>query len=103
VTEFAQSEPVPPGAGPAAGRLPERRYANPDPTGAPSLDAIDVALEGGPVDLPAELRQQRVASDSSKIKVRYYGGYEHFERVPAAVGDGGAAVFRWTGRTRIAE
>ncbi|MDM4719700.1 DUF5988 family protein [Micromonospora sp. WMMA1363] len=39
----------------------------------------------------------------SKIKVRHYGGYEHFERDPAGVVDGAPAVFRWTGRTRIAE
>jgi hypothetical protein len=65
---------------------------------------IDVVLEGGPRNLPAELRIHRRSTDHYKIKVPYCGGYEHFERDPAAsVSDGVPVVFRWTGRTRIAE
>ncbi|MEE3921082.1 DUF5988 family protein [Micromonospora sp. BRA006-A] len=36
-----------------------------------------------------------------KIKILYYGGYEHFERGTATPVE--PVVFRWTGRTRIAE
>ncbi|MEU9508943.1 DUF5988 family protein [Micromonospora sp. NPDC048170] len=68
-----------------------------------AVGIIDVVLEGGPVDLPADLRSRRVARAEEKIKVLHYGGYEHFERgaFPEAVGL--PVVFRWTGRTRIAE
>ncbi|WP_407651656.1 DUF5988 family protein [Actinoplanes sandaracinus] len=34
-----------------------------------------------------------------KVKVPYYGGYEHVEPLDPAVPD----VFPWTGRTRVAE
>jgi Family of unknown function (DUF5988) len=65
---------------------------------------IDVVLEGGPIDLPHDERTRRVWSDERKIKVRFYGGYEHFERGDSAIeGITGPIVFRWTGRTRIAE
>ncbi|BCJ69215.1 hypothetical protein GCM10009779_40330 [Polymorphospora rubra] len=40
---------------------------------------------------------------AEKIKVQYNGGYEHFGRdSPVDVVDV-PVVFRWTGRTRIAE
>ncbi|MFG1674677.1 DUF5988 family protein [Micromonospora sp. NPDC049282] len=71
--------------------------------GADAAGVVEAVLEGGPAMLPAELRNQRVSLVESKIKVRYYGGYEHFERDPAVALDGVPAVFRWTGRTRIAE
>jgi hypothetical protein len=63
---------------------------------------IEAVLEGGPADLPTDLRAHRIRPRECKIKVPHYGGYEHFERDPA---DGYAVptVFRWTGRTRIAE
>ncbi|MEV0002669.1 DUF5988 family protein [Micromonospora sp. NPDC050980] len=73
------------------------------PVSADAAGVVEAVLEGGPAMLPAELRHQRVSMVESKIKVRYYGGYEHFERDPAVVLDGVPAVFRWTGRTRIAE
>ncbi|MEV6694611.1 DUF5988 family protein [Micromonospora sp. NPDC051196] len=64
---------------------------------------IDAVLEGGPADFPAELRAHRVAPTEEKIKVCSYRGYEHFERVGAAGDDTSPVVFRWTGRTRVAE
>lgn len=73
------------------------------PVSAEAAGIIDAVLEGGPVTLPAELRSHRVSLADHKIKVRHYGGYEHFERDPAEAADGTPVVFRWTGRTRIAE
>jgi Family of unknown function (DUF5988) len=65
---------------------------------------IDVILEGGPHNLPADKRVQRALGDETKIKVRFYGGYEHFERAdPVGADDTEPVLFRWTGRTRIAE
>ncbi|MEU7573321.1 DUF5988 family protein [Micromonospora sp. NPDC049240] len=71
--------------------------------GTDAAGIVEAVLEGGPATLPVELRNHRVSPVESKIKVRHYGGYEHFERDPAGVVDGTPAVFRWTGRTRIAE
>ncbi|MCZ7437788.1 DUF5988 family protein [Micromonospora sp. WMMC241] len=79
------------------------RSAWPAQVGADAAGVVEAVLEGGPAMLPAELRNQRVSTVESKIKVRYYGGYEHFERDPAVTLDGVPTVFRWTGRTRIAE
>ncbi|WP_089156420.1 DUF5988 family protein [Micromonospora sp. NBS 11-29] len=62
---------------------------------------VDAVLEGGPDHVPVDLRTHRVPSTEQKIKVSSYGGYEHFER--AGDGDAEPVVFRWTGRTRIAE
>lgn len=70
--------------------------------GADATRLIDVILTGGPANLSEDLRTRRVTTDESKLKVLHYGGYEHFERDPATVRDG-KVVFRWTGRTRIAE
>lgn len=64
---------------------------------------IDAVLEGGPVALPAELRSHRVSWAENKIKVCHGGGYEHFERDPEGTAEGAPVIFRWTGRTRIAE
>ncbi|MEH1100299.1 DUF5988 family protein [Micromonospora sp. CPCC 205561] len=74
-----------------------------DPVARDAAGVIEVVLEGGPVDLPADLRNRRVAKAEEKIKVLHYGGYEHFERgsTPGALDL--PVVFRWTGRTRIAE
>ena len=63
---------------------------------------VEVILEGGPSDLPADQRARRVAPETVKVKVPHYGGYEHFERARPADG-AGPLVFRWTGRTRVAE
>ncbi|WP_431943502.1 DUF5988 family protein [Micromonospora marina] len=72
-----------------------------DPVARDAAGVIDVVLEGGPAGLSADLRSRRVASAEKKIKILYYGGYEHFERGTAATVE--PVVFRWTGRTRIAE
>ncbi|MFG1918443.1 DUF5988 family protein [Micromonospora sp. NPDC048898] len=61
----------------------------------------EVLLRGGPDTLPDELRRMRVPDTEEKVKLMHYGGHEHFER-EAHTGDG-PVVFRWTGRTRIAE
>jgi len=57
---------------------------------------LDVVLEGGPSDLPAEARKRRVPAGDQKVKVEHRGGHEHFERFEAG-------VYRWTTRTKIAE
>jgi len=66
----------------------------------------DALLEGGPVNLPAELREQPVDGSDYKIKIPYNGGYEHFERTDENTGgfDGSPRrIYRWVGRTRVAE
>ncbi|WP_341720704.1 DUF5988 family protein [Micromonospora sp. FIMYZ51] len=78
--------------------------ANPDGGGTATADPdeFDVVLEGGPADLPDALRRRRVTGTTDRIKVMFRGGYEHFHRdisVPATV----PVVYRWAGRTRIAE
>ncbi|MCX4473467.1 DUF5988 family protein [Micromonospora sp. NBC_01655] len=73
------------------------------PIGGDAASIIDVVLEGGPTNLPTELRSRRISPAEDKIKVRHYGGYEHFERDSVRVADELPVVFRWTGRTRIAE
>ncbi|GAA2340346.1 DUF5988 family protein [Streptomyces kunmingensis] len=66
-----------------------------------------VTLVGGPADFPQAQRTQRVdeATARQKIKIKYYGGYQHFE--PFDETDGGSGqpsrTFRWTGFTKIAE
>lgn len=61
-----------------------------------------VILLGGPPAMPADLRVQITSPAQTTIKVSYYGGYEHFEREPDTCADG-LPVFRWTGRTKVAE
>ena len=61
-------------------------------------------LVGGPNDLLASARLQRVLQGLGKIKVRYHGGYEHFEPdLGKAAAEPGHVVYCWTGRTKIAE
>ncbi|WDZ86558.1 DUF5988 family protein [Micromonospora cathayae] len=67
------------------------------------IDDVDAILEGGPADLPLELRVHRTSRTTDKVKVPYYGGYEHFERVGTPAADDRSTVYRWIGRTRIAE
>lgn len=66
---------------------------------------VEAILVGGPADIPDSSRVRKVSAKDRKVKLSRYGGYEHFERdddrSPAAVGE--RIVFRWTGRTRIAE
>lgn len=67
-------------------------------------ETIRVLLEGGPADLPSEMRLQRNALANRKIKLPRHGGYEHFELVEDGEGEGtGSPVFRWTMRTKVAE
>ncbi|TDC58988.1 hypothetical protein E1258_19605 [Micromonospora sp. KC207] len=63
---------------------------------------VDALLRGGPATLPEKLRRQRVPGATDKIKVPYLAGYEHFER-DGTVAPDGLVVFRWTGRTFVAE
>ncbi|WP_328891803.1 DUF5988 family protein [Streptomyces sp. NBC_00316] len=66
-----------------------------------------VELVGGPADLPQAQRTMRVdaAEAQQKIKIKYYGGYQHFEPSDDSGGNGGQSsrTFRWTGFTKIAE
>lgn len=68
---------------------------------------VPAILEGGPTDLPEDLRTRRVVRTDRKVKIPHRGGYEHFELVPRHDGedadDHAPAVFRWTMRTKIAE
>ncbi|GHH38852.1 DUF5988 family protein [Lentzea cavernae] len=64
---------------------------------------VDAVLHGGPADLPQETRAQRVHREEKKVKIPHYGGHEHFERDGAALDERTAVVFRWIGRTRVAE
>ncbi|MEU1753550.1 DUF5988 family protein [Micromonospora matsumotoense] len=65
---------------------------------------IDVVLEGGPGHLPLEWRSRQLAASDQKVKIEHHGGYEHFERDGVAMPDDPQpVVFRWTGRTRVAE
>jgi hypothetical protein len=64
---------------------------------------VDAVLEGGPLDLPANLRRQRAVTRDRKIKVEHRGGYEHFERDENPGREDERVVFRWIARTRIAE
>jgi hypothetical protein len=65
---------------------------------------VDVRLVGGPADFPEARRTLRIdlAQAAEKIKIKYYGGYQHF--VPSGE-DGGhePRIFRWAGATKIAE
>lgn len=74
---------------------------------APVISATNVCaiLEGGPPDLPETSRIQVVSPFAQKIKVSYYGGYEHFERICPLEEDARSqqVVFRWTMRTELAE
>jgi uncharacterized protein DUF5988 len=65
---------------------------------------IKAILTGGPADFPEAFRVRYVPARAGKVKVPFRNGYEHFEHAPAlANNDTGHRVFRWTGRTRVAE
>ncbi|HEV2634963.1 MAG TPA: DUF5988 family protein [Actinocrinis sp.] len=75
-----------------------------------ALDAycaqLDALLEGGPADIPRDLRERMAEPGDGKIKLPHNGGYEHFERTEEHSGgfDGRPRrVYRWVTRTRIAE
>jgi hypothetical protein len=72
---------------------------------ASDVSSVLAMLEGGPANLPSAMRTQTVSQFARKIKVPYYGGYEHFERI-ARIDENVSAehvIFRWTMRTEIAE
>jgi hypothetical protein len=66
------------------------------------MQLIEAWLDGGPSEFPLAARLCITPSGTTKIKVPYLGGYEHFEQVPAASGHT-PVVFRWTMRTKVAE
>jgi hypothetical protein len=69
----------------------------------PGRGPVEVALEGGPADVPRTLRVMHDVVSDGKIKIPRNGGYEHFERVGALPESGGPPLFRWTTRTKVAE
>ncbi len=64
-----------------------------------------VLLVGGPEQLADALRVHQVTQLLDKVKVAYGSGYEHFsDSGEVSQVDGEVlAVFRWCGRTMIAE
>jgi hypothetical protein len=73
--------------------------------GISTVDLILAVLVGGPASLPEGSRMQKVSPFAQKIKVPYYGGYEHFERTCPLEQNALAEeiVFHWTMRTELAE
>jgi len=65
--------------------------------------STNVMLVGGPPEFPRSARVQRVVPGLPKIKIMYRGGYEHFEPDPIERAERDQVVYRWTGRTNIAE
>jgi hypothetical protein len=59
---------------------------------------VTVDLQGGPPNFPEELRHPQVSGAEDRLKISYYGGYEHFERDPES-----EDIYHWIGRTRVAE
>lgn len=69
-----------------------------------AVSMIEAVLVGGPNDLPATIRTQRLPRDGQKVKIHHRGGYEHFERdTTSSTPSPDPVVFRWTTRTRVAE
>ncbi|WP_327010429.1 DUF5988 family protein [Dactylosporangium sp. NBC_01737] len=66
-------------------------------------DLYDAFLEGGPRSIEESARFCRTPVDTTKIKLPHRNGYEHFELVREPAPEAGPALFRWTGRTKIAE
>ncbi|MEU7145745.1 DUF5988 family protein [Nocardia sp. NPDC046473] len=69
------------------------------------MDAVTVVLVGGPERLPERERIRKTADVTEKIKVQFAGGYEHFAYTGDSVAreDGSLPVFKWCGRTKLAE
>ena len=66
-------------------------------------EMIEVYLEGGATYMPAEMRRQWAFRDQYKVKVEFCGAHEHFERITPQGATDTPVLFRWTGRTKIAE
>lgn len=73
--------------------------------GTSTVNSILAVLVGGPASLPEATRIQEVSPFAQKIKVPYYGGYEHFERTCPLEENALSAqiTFSWTTRTELAE
>jgi hypothetical protein len=71
----------------------------------PGANLTWAILEGGPEGIPEASRLRAVSPVDDKIKIVYYGGYEHFERTDMLDESGSfpQIVFRWTTRTEMAE
>jgi Family of unknown function (DUF5988) len=69
------------------------------------VNSVQAVLEGGPASIPSASRLQDVGPFEEKIKLPYYGGYEHFERTTSLVEDASCrqVIFRWIMRTEMAE
>jgi Family of unknown function (DUF5988) len=69
------------------------------------ISSVEAVLEGGPETIPTASRIREVNPLDEKVKLPYYGGYEHFERVGSLVEDPSCrqVIFRWTMRTELAE
>ncbi|MEU0130853.1 MULTISPECIES: DUF5988 family protein [unclassified Streptomyces] len=68
---------------------------------------VDVRLVGGPDHFPDDRRSMRVDMDGAreKIKIKYWGGYQHFEPSAESGDTDGTQprIYHWTGFTKIAE
>lgn len=73
-----------------------------------------VRLEGGPAQICGTVNLRDLGHaliSQEKIKIRHLDGYEHYEPVVTvsalgeseASGESALSVFRWSGRTKIAE
>jgi hypothetical protein len=69
------------------------------------INSVQAVLRGGPATIPAASRIQEVSPLDEKVKLSYYGGYEHFERTTTLIEDASCRqiIFRWTMRTEMAE
>lgn len=66
---------------------------------------VKITLSGGPVELAPAERSVPVADLGRTLKISYRAGYEHFvhDGEYQTIAGHEVAVFRWTGRTMIAE
>lgn len=66
---------------------------------------VKVVLSGGPTELVKTDWSVSLAELDQTLKLRYLAGYEHFVHSGEyrTVDGRDAAVFHWTGRTKIAE
>ena len=66
---------------------------------------IKIDLVGGPEQLPPPGNFREVEDGTENLKITVGGGYEHFTHDGEFQrrGTENVAIFRWTGRTKIAE
>jgi hypothetical protein len=72
---------------------------------SPGSVAVQAVLEGGPPTIPNAWRTRMVGAFDEKVKIPYYGGYEHFERIGEIdeTSPPERITYYWTMRTEIAE